>query len=220
MNFSPETFLEHFHRPEFSQVHSTFSSRSYSRHAYISQPGNTDNAVFVITKGRVRVYLGHEDKEFNLAILAAGDIFPTHTSAYVQAMEDVEILTAGIAAFQRLMACNQEINGVTIRMLGNMLKTSFAIIDRLVFKKAPCRLLALLLAEAKRQEKGHDGEIVLDLNLSVEHIAKLVGASRQTVSTEINKLIRNGIVRRKNRRTFIVPDIAALERQYKRSSFL
>lgn len=214
MHFDTENLLDHLRRPEFHALRSALSSRIFPRHAYISQPENPENMIFILSRGRARVYLGFEDKEFNLAILAPGDIYATHTSAYVQAMEEVELLTIGITAFQQFMANDQAVGKAMIKVLGNMLKASFAIIDRLMFKDAPCRLLSLILMEAKRQQKSHGGEIVLALDLSVEQIARLVGASRQTVSTELNKLIRGGVVQRKSRRAFLVPDIDALERLY------
>ena len=117
-------------------------------------------------------------------------------------------------AFRRHMALNGEVNRAMIKVLGNVLKSSFGIIDGLVFKDASCRLLSLLLTEAKRQQPSQDGVVVLQIDLSVEQIARLVGSSRQTVSTQLNRLIRQNLLHRLGRGAFVIPDITALEKYY------
>jgi len=57
----------------------------------------------VVKKGRVRVSLAFEDKDFSLAILEKGDIYSTHTRSYVMALEDVELLIMPTAKFHQFM---------------------------------------------------------------------------------------------------------------------
>ncbi len=220
MKFLEENLLDHLKRPEFRQLNSALVTRSYARNAYICRPDTEENSIFIVSKGRIRVYLGFEDKEFNLAILSRGDIYSSHTGAYVQTLEDAELLVLNVADFCRHMASDGEVNKAMVRVLGNILKASFSIIDGLVFKDASCRLLSLLVTEARRNRASHTGEIILDIDLSVEQIARLVGASRQTISTQLNKLMRKGILQRKERGTFLVPDILALEEEYKTNECL
>ncbi|MDD2463655.1 MAG: helix-turn-helix domain-containing protein [Desulfobulbus sp.] len=75
-------------------------------------------------------------------------------------------------------------------------------------------LLSLLLTEAKQHQPQQDGAVVLHINLSVEQIARLVGSSRQTVSTQLNRLIRQKLLRKQGRGSFVIPDITPLEEYY------
>ncbi|WP_321283807.1 Crp/Fnr family transcriptional regulator [uncultured Vibrio sp.] len=214
MKFLDENLVEWLKRPELSELRAAFSVNLISKNSFVCQADSTDNTIFIVTRGRARVYLGYEEKEFNLAILATGDLYSTHTGAYVQAMEELEILITDAPTFLQHMARNAEINLAMIKVLGNVLKSSFSIIDGLVFKDATCRLLSLLLTEAKRQQPQHDGTVVLQIDLSVEQIARMVGSSRQTVSTQLNRLIRSKLLHRQGRGAFVIPDITALETYY------
>ena len=220
MKFFDENLVEWLQRPELSELRASFSVQSVEKNGYICQPDSTENAIFIVTRGRARVYLGYEDKEFNLAILSPGDIYSTHTGAYAQAMEKMELLVMDAPNFLRHMALNVEVNRAMIRVLGSVLKSSFGIIDGLVFKDASCRLLSLLLTEAKRQQPLQNGTIVLHINLSVEQIARMVGSSRQTVSTQLNRLIRQNLIQKQGRGAFVIPDITALEDHYSKADCL
>lgn len=217
MKFLDENLIDHLQRPEFAALRESLSMKQVAQNGFICQPDSTDNDIFIVASGRARVYLGYEDKEFNLAILAAGDLYSTHTGAYVQAMEKMEILLMDAMTFRRHMASSSEVNLAMIKVLGNVLKSSFGIIDGLVFKDATCRLLSLLLNEAKRYPPQQDGTVVLHINLSVEQIARMVGSSRQTISTQLNRLIRHKLLHKQGRGSFVIPDITALEAYYSTS---
>ncbi len=212
MKFLKENLLDHLQRPEFAQLHASLIRRSHPKGAFVSQPGIGENRVFIVSKGRARVYLGYEDKEFNLGILNKGDIYSTHTGTFVQALDEIEILIADVNTFRQKMVGDPEVTQAMVRVLGNILKTSFSIIDGLVFKDVNSRLVALLANEARRHgTPGKNGGYVVKIDLSVEQIARLVGSTRQTVSTLLNDLSRAGLIEKPERGTFLIPDLKALE---------
>ncbi|BHH84619.1 Crp/Fnr family transcriptional regulator [Desulforhopalus sp. 52FAK] len=211
MKFLEENLLDHLRRPEFAELLSSLVQRSFTKGAYICQPGQEENLIFILASGRVRVYLGYEEKEFNLGILSKGDIYSTHTRTFVQAMEETELLMADVTTFRRKMAKDPEVTKAMVRVLGNILKTSFSIIDGLVFKDANSRLVALLAGEARRHGTETEGGISVTIDLSVEQIARLVGASRQTISTLLGDLVRAELIVRSGRGNFLIPDISLLE---------
>ena len=222
MKFIDENLLQHLQRPEFKQLCSVLATRRYPKNSFVCQADSSENMIFIVKKGRVRVYLGFEEKEFNLAILGKGDIYSTHTGTFVQAIDNTELLVADVQTFRQQMIDDQDVAKAMIRVLGKMLKSSFAIIDGLVFKDAGCRLIGLLATEARRhgREQGEGKGIVVDIDLTVEQIAQLVGASRQTVSTLLNKLIRSGLLIRLSRGTYLVPNIGVLETMYRNGDCL
>lgn len=212
MKFIEENLLDHLRRPEFANLQSSLIKRSYPKGAFVSQPGIGENSIFIVVSGRIRVYLSYEDKEFNLGILTKGDIYSTHTGTYVQALSEVEIFLTDVNSFRREMVGDPEVTKAMVRVLGNILKASFSIIDGLAFKDVNYRLVALLSNEARKHgvEDQH-GSIQVQLELSVEQIARLVGSTRQTVSTLLNDLTRAGLIDRPERGKFIIPDLSALE---------
>ena len=212
MRFSEENLLDHLQQPEFASLRSSLVKRLFPKDGFVCQPGQEENMIFLVASGRVRVYLGYEEKEFNLGILSQGDIYSTHSGTYVQAITDTEILFTDLHTIRREMLAHPEITMTMVRILGNMLKSSFAIIDGLAFRDVNHRLVALLASEARKQDRrADDGSLHLVLDLTVEQIARLVGSSRQTVSTLLNDLFRAGLLKRLDRAQFVIPDITALE---------
>ena len=162
--------------------------------------------------GRVRVYLGYEEKEFNLGILTKGDIFSTHTGTFVQALSDAVVLMTDVKTFRQRMVGDPEVTKAMVRVLGNILKTSFSIIDGLAFKDVNSRLVALLSNEARRHGTAtDDGGVQFQIDLSVEQIARLVGSTRQTVSMLLSDLVKAGLIERPERGRFVIFNLSAFE---------
>lgn len=211
MKFLEENLLHHLRRPEFAELRTAFHTRTYARGSIIYAPGEKENLVFIVSSGRVRVYLAYGEKEFNLGILGQGDIYSSHTETFVQALDDIEMLVIDVKAFRRRMVGDPEVTKAMVRVLGNILKASFSIIDGLVFKDAKCRLIALLVTEARRHGLSDPDGVRVDIDLPVEQVARLVGATRQTVSTLLNDLVRAGLIRKVARGQFLIPDVEALD---------
>lgn len=213
MKFLEENLLDLLRRPEFDDLRSALTAKKHAKGSFISSPADRENSVFIVSRGRARIYLGYEDKEFSLGILSPGDIYSTHTRAFVQALDEVELLSTDTGTFHRNMLKHPEITKAMVGILGNMLKTSFTIIESLAFKDVNGRLVELLANEAERHgEPDGTGGVVIRIDLSVEQIALLVGSTRQTVSTFLNALSRQGLVTRVDRERFKVSDLEVLKR--------
>ncbi|THB73106.1 MAG: Crp/Fnr family transcriptional regulator [Desulfobulbaceae bacterium] len=212
MKFLEENLLDHLARPEFAELYASLSARKYAKNSFICQPGQGDNMVFIVSSGRIRIYLGFEEKEFNLGILTKGDIYSTHTGTFAQALTSAEVLMTDVATFRQKMVGDAEVTKAMVRVLGNILKTSFSIIDGLAFKDVNARLVAFLSNVARKHGVPHaDGGIEIQLDLSVEQIARLVGSARQTVSTLLNDLSKAGLLIKLERGEYLIPDLKALE---------
>ena len=212
MKFLEENLLEHLQRKEFAELYASMVKRKYSKGALLCQPGAGENLVFILANGRARIYLGYEDKEFNLGILTKGDIYSTHTRAFVQSLEETEVIVTDVRTFGQKMLDDPEVTKSMVGVLGNMLKNSFTIIEDLAFKDVNSRLIGLFSSEAKRHGiPAGKGGIIVQIDLSVEQIALLVGSTRQTVSSLLNNLLREGLIKRQERGKFLIPDPFALE---------
>jgi CRP-like cAMP-binding protein len=165
-----------------------------------------EDLVFIVKRGRVRVYLAYEEKEFCLAVLGPGDIYSTHTRAFVQAIEDAELLVAPAAAFARRMGAFPGLYSTMIRVLGALLSRAMTIIDSLAFKKVGNRLLELLFEEAGRGRRLPDGGVLLELKLTTEQLAAVLGTTRQTVSSLLNSLAKEGLLEIRGKGVVFIPE--------------
>ncbi len=174
-------------------------------------PGDADNLVFIVSAGRLRVYLGVEDKEFSLAVLEPGDIYTTHTRAYVQTLSKVTLLTMPTDTFHAYMAIHPALSRTIISILGELLKQSFSIIYSLMFKDISQRLTDFLVHEALHNGEQDTGGIRIRLDLTMGQLAAIVGSSRQTVSTIIGEMLRNEVILREERGVFLIPNLELLK---------
>ncbi len=202
--------LKLFSTPDYSEVLSGFNERTYAKRELISTPYHSKDSIFIVKSGRLRVYLSYEDREFTLALLEAGDIFSTHARTYAETLDDSAILEADTRSFQRKIMEHPEITGTVVKVLGELLKNSIDIIEGLAFKDVRQRLYDFLLNAVTDRGKDHPRGTLVELGLSTEDIALLIGTTRQTISMLINEMIKAGHVERIDRQTLMIKNPRAL----------
>jgi CRP-like cAMP-binding protein len=213
MRLTEFNLLEELAKPEYADILSGFHRRAIAKSAFVCSPDQDENLVFIVAAGRARVYLASDVREFTLSILEPGDIYSTHTGTYVQAMEDMDVLVTPIADFTRHVTAFPKFTKTMVRVLGDMLKSSFATIDALVFKDISRRLASFLAGEARARGRATPDGMLLDLDLTTEELARMVGATRQTVSTLLNDMDRAGLLALGGRSVFLIPDPDKLEQE-------
>ncbi len=211
MDLSRSSLLEALELPEFADLREHFTRREYGRRSLVFSPSESNN-VFIVVSGRIRIFFANEDKELTLSILKPGDIYSTHTRTWVQAFKDSVILVADADDFRRAMPDHPELAFAMIRVLGDLLHKSYSMIIRLAFQSARTRLGEYLRDEAERRGRpGADG-VSLDLGMTVEQLAMLLGSTRQTVSALLGEMAADGKLVKKGRGSFLIPDLSALDR--------
>ncbi|EPR43173.1 transcriptional regulator, Crp/Fnr family [Desulfovibrio sp. X2] len=210
MDLSRENLLDVLEQPEFEALRAIFVSRRYGRRRIIFRPGEAENMVFIVASGKVRIFFAHEDKELTLSILKPGDIYTTHTRAFVQAFKDSTILTADAEAFRRALPDHPALAYSMIRVLGDLLRKAYSMIIRLAFLSARRRLEEYLAHEAEqRGMKSPDG-VRVHLDLTVEQLASILGSTRQTISSLLGEMASEGLLHKEERGVYNIPDPALL----------
>ncbi|NDV20947.1 helix-turn-helix domain-containing protein [Pseudodesulfovibrio sp. JC047] len=210
MKFSGVNLLDELVRPELAELRAVFHEQTFPKGNVVFRPDVSDNEVFIIARGRVRVYLAYEDKEFTLGILNPGDLYSTHAGCFVQAFEDVDLLVADVQSVKRWMTEVPLFTRTMVRVLGHILQNSFSIIGSLAFKDIYNRLRDYIEREARETGIPDGDGLLLNLDLTIEQLGQLLGASRQTVSTLLNNMERSGLMEKRGRGTYFIPDVDAL----------
>lgn len=168
----------------------------YSRGSFIAQPGSGSNRLFALETGRARICLLGGAREQTLMYLTPGSLFVTHTPTWVEALEPTQVRSWPLQNLQALIESNPKVAMAALKEVGRLLAVSLELIESLSLHSVEHRLARYLL----RQSDPRTGE--LSLQDSVSEIATLLGTSRQTLSTLINRMIREQILIRQGRRTF------------------
>lgn len=181
-----------------------FHQRTLVEGELLGGPQGARNSVFIVRSGRIRVFLAFEDKEYTLAFLEAGDIYSTHSGAYLQASRPTEVLVGETALMIDRLSALPGATPVIIRVLGQTLANCMRLIEDLAFRDVEGRLARFLDGMSQRKGVRHGTDLRLELDLNTEDIARLLGTTRQTVSSLINRLAREGILSRAGTGTFLI----------------
>lgn len=211
--FSKTNLLHILEDKNYSSMLEEFNEKKFSAKQMISFPGQDEDYIFIVKEGRIRVYLTFEKREFSLAILGKGEIYTTHTRAFVTALEDVTLLIMPTEKFHWYMTTHPDFSKTIISVLGQLLKKSFSIINGLAFKDVVQRVVDFLLFEAVENGAEKAGGTLVQTHLTMEQLAAIIGSTRQTVSSIINDMNRSGILIKKGRGSYLIPNHDIL-RQY------
>ena len=224
MKLTSVNLLNELAKPEFSELLRVFHEKTFPKQSIIFEPryeddsdavddpnqavdwnetANSDNYVFIVLTGRIRVYLACDDKQFTIAILRPGDVYVSHSNAFVQALENSKLLIVDTPTFNKRMMSMPQFAISVVRVLGGILKNTFGIIDGLALRDATTRLAKYLLDTAHRNTSDRG---IINLNLSGELLAQTLGTSRQTISTLLAAFTRSGILRKERRRVYRILD--------------
>ncbi len=203
--------LRLFESPEYAEVARGFKEQKCAKKTVVCTPFDDGDRIFIVKSGRLRIFLSYDDREFTLALLEPGDIFSTHTRAFAETLDESIILSGSTRMFQQKVVESPEIALVMVKVLGELLKNSITIIEGLAFKDARMRLVDFLVTAAEERGMSHPQGVSVELGLNTEEIANLVGATRQTISSLLNELIKSGVVDKLNRRTLLIRDLPRLK---------
>jgi CRP/FNR family transcriptional regulator, carbon monoxide oxidation system transcription regulator len=199
--------LTEINKPENRDFLAEFTAITHPKNSLIYSPGHERDQVFIVKEGRLRLYLAVEDKDFSLAILEPGDIYTTHTRAHVETLEAVTLMVMPTQKLHAYMATHPALSRTIIRILGELLKQSFSIIDSLVFKDIKQRLVDFFLYEAGHNGTADKHGIIIKLDITTTQLAAIIGSSRQTVSTIVGAMLKDGVLEKKERTVYVIPNI-------------
>jgi CRP/FNR family transcriptional regulator len=128
------------------------------------------------------------------------------------ALEACELWRVSAGEFRRLCRYHPDFTLEVARSLSGKAMLFSAKIESLLFKSIRARLVECLNAVAERFGTPRDGRCLLDVPLTQQNLADLIGASRQHVSSALTSLASRGLIQRPRGRRgrYEIPDIAAL----------
>jgi len=189
---------------------SQFTECRFQKRQLLFSPYHKENLVFIVKRGRLRVYLALQGREISLAILGPGDVYSTHTRAHVEALEDATLLTCPIDALLCQASLQQPLIAALMGSVGRLMSGAISTIENLYFNCADKRVAVYLYERAASSGKEVEEGVYVKVGLTVDNIAKVVGSSRQTVSTLLSSMEKDGIIKKIGRGEYIIRDMREL----------
>lgn len=172
----------------------------------IITPDTENTNLYFLKQGRVRLFKVNEDgKQLTIGLPGKGNIFgETETistgsgSAYVEAIDDILICTLGKKDFEGFLMKRPQVALKMVSILTQRIRESEEMLENLAFRNVRYRLFYLLSKLAKSFGQVRSGDLgpytKLDLHLSHQELANMIGATRESVSVTLSQLAKDGIV--------------------------
>lgn len=192
-------------RRPFDKLNNFFSrykKLSFKKGEIILRMDDEPKGVLYLKKGYTRVYaLTKNAQELTLLIFKAGDFFPmtwafngTYYHYYLEAMTDIELYQAPREEFLNFIKKNSDVLfEITSRILtrfGGLLNR----MEHAILGNAHSKVSSIILICAERFGSKDGKEIVIQIPLTHQDIANLIGVARETVSIEMEKLQKKGLI--------------------------
>jgi len=180
----------------------------------IARPGDVDgygdgkgpDRLFVLDEGLARICLNGAARALTIGYLRPGGAYVTHTRAWVEAVSPCTVISWPVGEMLALLTRQPALGLAAFREVGQLLHGALNLIEDLAFRPVESRFARFLLNERALQ----NSDLIRQID-STESLAAALGTSRQTLSTLINRLIREGVLARPDRRHLRLLDIARLE---------
>lgn len=177
--------------------------------------GDKGQDIFIIAEGRVRLsILTSEGRELSFAQIGSGDLFGEIAmldagvrTADATAATKVAAVALSKAAYIRIAATRPAVGEAMTRFLCGRIRDADNQLESIALYPIEGRLARFLIAAAA-QRGGGGNLVMLDIGMSQNDLALLVGASRPKVNAALSMLEENGAITRSGTR--IECDLAAL----------
>lgn len=188
----------------YQQLYNEGVTRQFAKKRTVLFQGEIPRSVMVLQSGLVKVYgITTGGDQRTVTILSAGDIFPVEcifeTSRvslyYYEAITDCAITSLTKTVFLDILQKDSELQGQIFRAYMAHYTSATMHIYALEHSHAQEKLVYILqYLVARFGVKRSDGMTRIDLRLSHQDIAEMVGLTRETTAVELHRLKEKGLI--------------------------
>lgn len=176
--------------------------RDYRKNMILFMEGEKGEAFYYINKGKVKISKASQDgRELIINILGEGDVFAEVTlfsknpyPATAEVIEDSQIGIIRNEELEKLISNNADIALQLIKLLNSKLMSAQRKIKNLGLNDTFIRTIQELIKLGQKYGNTVTQGIELDLNLSRQQLAGLVGTSRETISRTLSQLKKEKVI--------------------------
>ena len=176
--------------------------RSYPKNTAVYCPHDTADGVFLVAKGRVRLCSTTDDgKQAILAFVETGEIFGELAlldaggrEDRAETLVDSTIILLAAERLRRLMNSSMDLTLGITKLIGLRRMRIERRLRSLLFRSNRERLVHLLVDLAGQYGKATKEGLLIDVKLSHQELASIIGATRETVTATLGEMQQNGLL--------------------------
>lgn len=207
-------FLSGLTREERDELARLGTEESFARGAFIYHAGTPATAAHVLVDGQVKIHqLSPAGRQVILWFCVQGEVFGLaevagggNRAVSAQACTRSTVLSIPADAFRDYLAGHPRVAMLVMQVLSARMRVLGEIFTNLVSDDVQTRIAKLIVRLGAHYGVRAGGEIVLDIPLTHQEIADMVGTSRQTATSVLGALSRQGLLSVDNHRLRIRSD--------------
>jgi CRP/FNR family transcriptional regulator len=185
---------------ELKELEPYLVTTKYKKKEEIFTEGDQPEWFYIVSTGKVKVTkLSHEGKEIILEIISPTDIFggvavlrnfPYPANAV--AMEDSDVIKISRKNLMRLVDRFPNLMYCIALQLGDRMKSSYDSLKNIALERVEARIAALLLKLANKVGVETKAGLVIDMRLTKQDVADMVGTTVETSIRTFSKFKKQG----------------------------
>jgi CRP-like cAMP-binding protein len=201
---------------------SSIRRQSIKKGEILFRKGSEGTTLYVIIQGKIKIALPSMlGDEVVLALFSDGDFFGEMAlldgmprSADAIALEDSELYVLNQSDFVAFLNSNTDAIQAILRSLSQRLRKTDDLLQDTCFLNVSGRFAKKLLELAEENGRKVGDEIEFDIALTQTDLAKMVGASRESINKELRTLREKGLVSVQGN-TICIHNLTRLKRRIK-----
>ncbi len=195
---------------EAHKIASLCSERRYPQGTAIFSEGDPSDSVYILKKGHAKlISLSEKGTQTILHILKPDDIFGELLLAQEKrpfTAIAIEEVLATVIPRESFLVLLSSVSTIALNFIGLLSKRLMKVEKELAefgHTWSNNRLANVLLQLSEEHGMETSMGTLIDLRLTHEDLANLIGTTRETVTTQINKFERMGVLRRRDRQLVV-----------------
>lgn len=195
--------LNHLDDATMDLIAEKAQARQFKRGEFIYRADEADDSLYIVSKGKVRVYLlSDSGKEQLLRILTPGEFTGEWTlfnqegvhGDYAQAMVDTTICQIRQEDFQQLLGDYPAISMKLLEEMSKRLEVSEKQTAKVAVDQVGSRLAIYLVEQVPKESAESEEPVIVSLGMSRKDIASFLGTTPETISRKFRELEEEGLI--------------------------
>lgn len=170
------------------------------KNGVVYRSGDKADTIYILKEGRVKIArFSANGKELAVDILEPGDIFgelviagEENREANAVAMEDSFVCVINRKDFEDFISKRPDLCLSITKWIGQRLRRIESRFKDMIFQDVRTRLIIIFRELARKYGVPADNGMKIAIRLSHKDLASLIGATRETVTLELNNLKKSG----------------------------
>ena len=187
---------------KINRLNSLVKQREFKNGELIYLEGETGKNIYIIESGLVKLYRSNkEGNQYILRLLKAGDFFgelvlfkEEELSSSAEAVGDCTICMLPKNGLEKLIKSSPELSYKLLSAITSRLNKTENKLQSLALEDAKEKTMRLLLELAKESGIKKESGILINLPLSRDGLANLIGTTQETLSRKLSELQQENII--------------------------